>query len=143
MKELQYIKLMWLPTLQKSLLVMEDESVFNDRKLTHQIVYSLDLETWHNHFRILYKSWLMGESDEIYIIQSSINFGMISKIEKLNKKLKGVKLFYWFDVDRSQDQNDSFLWTHCPLSNAPLIALPPYHLNNRFISPSHPVVFPG
>lgn len=122
---------------------MEDESVFKDRKLTHQIAYNLDLETWHNHFRILYKSWLMGESDEIYTIQSNINFRMISKIEKLNKKLKGIKLFYWFDVDRSQDQYDHFSWKQCPLSNAPLIELKEQHLNNRFISPNHPVVFPG
>lgn len=95
MKEVQYIKLMWLPTLEKSLLVMENESVFTDSKLTHQIMYHLDLATWHNHFRILYKSWLIGESEEIFTIQSNINFRIISKIEKLNQKLKGVKLFYW------------------------------------------------
>ena len=134
---------MWLPSLQKSLLVMQDESVLKDSKLTHKIIYQLDLETWHNHFRILYKSWLMGESDEIFTIQSNINYRMISKIEKFNKKLKGIKLFYWFDVDRSLDAYTNFSWTHCPLSNNALIALPDMHLNNRFISPNHPVVFPG
>lgn len=142
-KELQYVKLMWLPTLEKSLLVMENESVFTDSKLTHQIMYHLDLATWYNHFRILYKSWLIGESEEIFIIQSNINFRIISKIEKLNQKLKGVKLFYWFDVDRSQKGYDHFCWSHCPLSDAPLIELKKMHLNNRFISPNHPVVSPG
>lgn len=143
MKERQYIKLMWLPTLQKSLLVMEDESVFTNSKLTHQIIYQLDLETWHNHFRILYKAWLTGESEEIYIIESNINYRIISKIEKMNKKLKDVKIFYWFDVDRSKEEYHNFTWKNCPLSNTPLIELKHLHLNNRFISSTYPIVFPG
>ena len=143
MKEPQYIKLMWLPALQKSLLVMEDESVFADRDLTFQIIYQLDLETWHNHFRILYKAWLNGDSEEIYIIQSNINYSIISKIEKLNKKLKDIKLFYWFDVDRSKEENYDFVWKNCPLSNKPLIQLKNVHVNNKFISPKYPIVFPG
>jgi len=122
---------------------MEDESVFTDRQLTSKIILYLDLETWHNHFRILYKAWLTGESEEIYTIQSNINFRIISKIEKLNKKLKGIKLFYWFDVDRSKEEFHDFLWKNCPLSNEPLIELKNVHLNNTFISPNHPVVFPG
>lgn len=143
MKEPQYIKLMWLPTLQKSLLVLEDESIFKDRQLSHKIISYLDLETWHNHFRILYKAWLTGESDEIYTIQSNINYRIISKIEKLNKKLKKVKIFYWFDVDRSREGYQHFSWATCPLSDKPLIELKDVHLNNKFISPVYPIVFPG
>lgn len=122
---------------------MEDESVFTDRDLMHQIIYQLDLETWHNHFRILYKAWLNGDSEEIYIVQSNINYKIISKIEKLNKKLKGIKLFYWFDVDRSKEENYAFAWKNCPLSNKPLIELKNVHVNNKFISPKYPIVFPG
>ena len=122
---------------------MEDESVFTDRELTYKIVHHLDLETWHNHFRILYKAWLAGESEEIFTIESNINYRIISRIEKLNKKLNGVKLFYWFDVDRSKEEFHDFSWTHCPLSNLPLIELEHVHVNNKFISPAYSIVFPG
>ncbi|HET6228235.1 MAG TPA: hypothetical protein VFF27_18285 [Bacteroidia bacterium] len=122
---------------------MEDESVFNDREAAYKIVSYLDLETWHNHFRILYKAWLTGESDEIYTLQSNINYRIISKIGQLNKKLKGIKIFYWFDMDRSKEEYQNFSWTTCPLSGKPLIELEQVHLNNKFISPVYPIVFPG
>ena len=133
---------MWLPSIEECLFSLEDESNFNEPRIKNIIKSSLDLQTWHNNFTVLYKNWLNDNSEEIYNINSAINLEIIRKITSLNQHLKEVKIFYWFDIDRSKSCNEDYLWQHCPLSNLPLIELKSVHPNNKYISSKHPLVFP-
>jgi len=101
----------------------------------------LDLLKWVEDYRGLFRDWLYNDDESIYEINNPINMIMIDSLLVVNNLVKDYNIFYWFDVDR--DLNPDFVWNNCPLSKAPLIALPKsFHSNNRKISPKYPLIFP-
>jgi hypothetical protein len=98
------------------------------------------LDKWIVDYNHLYVKWLKEDNTEVYNLSNSVIKSMISVLNKYNI-INDEKIYFWYDVDRSIDE--SFSWENCPICGMHLINLgADYNLNNRFISPTEPLIFP-
>lgn len=136
------LKVMWLPK--------EDEVLFNIKnetflpiqsKLYNEVFNNFDITKWKKLYGQAYDKWLNEDDSSIYDINSQVNQSMINTLVKVNELLGGEMIFYWFDIDRTDNEN--FKWEFCPLSKKRLIHLgDEYPKINSLISPDYPLVFP-
>ena len=101
----------------------------------------VDINEWKLKYGQLYKAWLEIDDTSIHDIHHSINKDMINALIDANKHLDESLIYFWFDIDRSEDE--SFEWEVCPLSRQRLQMLGSECLRkNKLISPDFPIIFP-
>ena len=133
---------MWLPNVDESVLWMNSELVLDQSDILVKINNYINIKKWHNEYELLYRNWMNYDSPDLYSIRNTLHLKVIDEIVKINSQSNEFKLFYWFDVDRSLEENENFVWSTCPLSGKPLTRIELTHPNNRFISNEFPLVFP-
>ncbi|MBN8786802.1 MAG: hypothetical protein J0I84_06920 [Terrimonas sp.] len=143
LKNKELIKVMWLPKQAEILFKMKDETSLPIKSALYSYILEyIDIVKWRKEYTQKYNDWLNKDDDSIYQIENGINMQMIDDLIKVNKRLRYEKIFYWFDIDRTY--NDQFLWKYCPISNKELINLGNgFPKINSLISPDYPLVFPG
>lgn len=73
------------------------------------------VELWTKEARRVEDNWLNNdEPDGLFNIKSNLNKKKTKLCNEINKVLKNVKCYTWFDVDRSVDKNENFVWKKCP-----------------------------
>jgi hypothetical protein len=122
--------------------VMTEEPIFRNADLYEALSEEIDFKKWRNKYAIKNKNLFQRDDDSIYQLKNPINLDMVNALLKLNEKLEDIIIYYWFDIDRTLDEN--FKWTHCPLSKERLIDLgPDYPKINSFVSMQFPLIFPS
>lgn len=136
------LKLMWLPESTSMIWDMQVESIVSEKAISVVPNYkSSEIASWAEWFEELYRRWLADQSNEVFNIYHKVNEQALSIVRTLNARNSRFAFFYWFDVDRSTNEN--FLWTTSPLSGSDLIDLgPKYHPKNRLVSLSDSIVVP-
>ncbi len=139
----ELLKIMWLPNENEIFFHMRNEkAVFWNSEIYKSLSEYIDVENWKHLYSKSYQRWLDDDDDSIYDIQSEINKSMIDSLIKLNKTLVSGVVFYWFDIDRTNNEN--FKWEFCPNSKKRLFTLGnTYPKINSLISPEFPLVFPS
>ncbi len=143
MKENLY-KIMWLPDTENLFLKMTDEteaelSVKN--YFITELQKNIDLNEWQIDYRKAYKMWLEDDDNTIYDIHNPLIFNIIEAVNKVNQQSEKLKLYYWFDIDRSANEN--FRWEKCPITNTELKNLgKDYFYVNRLVSEKASLVMP-
>jgi hypothetical protein len=142
LKGKQLLKIMWVPGAESLLWNMKDESQLSSQSAIYKLVEgNSEIVSWASRFDQLYEQWLEGDNDVIYDVKHEVNREILSILRTLNTSLSELAIFYWFDVDRTD--NDDFVWTESPFSGKPLLDLgPDYHFLNRLVSLEDYVVFP-
>ena len=136
------IKIMWLPGQQEILFRMKtEESLPLASKHHNQISALIDIDKWRYLYGQAYDNWLNKDDNRIYDINFDVNQNMIAALTKANEALHQRIYFYWFDVDRTDNEN--FKWEFCPISSKKLLKLEPdFPKVNSLVSPDYPLVFP-
>ena len=139
----ELIKVMWIPG--------EDEILFDIKngipipltsKLYVYLAEHISVNKWRDLYKAKYEDWLYKDDASIYDINHKVNTTMIYAISKVNETLSGKMLLYWFDVDRTTNEN--FVWQECPLSQNRLLRLGAnYPHINVLMSPDYPLIFPN
>lgn len=142
LKNKECIKVMWLPNQKEFLFTMKFETVLPIESFLYLYISQyINMEKWQNEYGYKYNDWLNNDDNSIFDIKNPVNLGMVKSLIELNMVLKFEKLFYWFDIDRTY--NDDFIWEYCPVSNKKLVALGgEFSKRNSLISPDYPLVFP-
>ena len=142
LKNKELIKVMWLPNQEELLFNMKDEIPLTiESKLHLKLLQYIDVSKWQNEYAQKYNNWLNDDDTSIWQIENEINMRMIDSLRKINKILRHEKIFYWFDIDRTYD--DNFVWEYCPISKKELIHLgKEFPKINSLVSPEYPLVFP-
>ena len=107
-------KIMWLPDQQEILFRMKTEEALplvSERY--KQIDAFIDLDDWRRLYAQAYDTWLNKDDNRIYDINWDVNRIVIAALTKANKALNQRIFFYWFDVDRTD--NEKFNWEFCPI----------------------------
>lgn len=133
---------MWLPDSKTNnyLWHMTDGEPFTDSSILNKEDKQI-IEEWAKWFEYEYREWLAGESKDLYNPFYSLNGNMVKHLEKINARQSEFQIFYWFDVDRSEEPD--YVWICCPVSGLPLANLGSiYTQSNRLISIRHPMCFP-
>lgn len=135
-------KIMWVPETEKVIWDMRTEEPISINDMIYKRVTNhLNLTKWIKFYKGLYSDWLEDDKNDVYDITHDINQMAINALGKINQSLNEIKLYYWFDKDRTEEEN--FQWEFCPLTNQKLIYLgKEYHYLNRYISPNSFLVFP-
>lgn len=135
-------KIMWVPETEEVIWDMKtEEPISINHIIYNKVIKHLDLTNWISFYKILYSDWLDEDKNDIYNISHEINQMVINTLEKINQSLDDMKIYYWFDIDRTEEEN--YQWKICPLTNQNLKYLgKDYHYLNRFISPKKFIVFP-
>lgn len=135
-------KIMWLPDQQEILFRMKtEESLPLTSECYKQIYAFIDLDDWRHLYGRAYDTWLNKDDDRIYDINWNVNRIVIAALAKANEALNQRIFFYWFDVDRTD--NEKFNWEFCPISKKKLLKLEPdFPKINSLVSPDYPLVFP-
>jgi hypothetical protein len=135
-------KIMWLPDQQEILFQMKTEESLSLASKHYKEMYAfIDLDNWRNSYGQAYGNWLNKDDHRIYDINDDVNLIMISALAKANEALNQRIFFYWFDVDRTD--NEKFNWEYCPISKKRLVKLgPDFPKINSLVSPDYPLVFP-
>lgn len=143
LKNKDLIKIMWLPGENDILFSMKNEkSLSSNSKLYEQLNNCIDIGSWKKMYAEKYDNWLNTDDHSIYNIKDAVNAMMINALLKFNEMAGNEVIFYWFDVDRTYNEN--YIWEICPLSNKLLIPLDDkYPKINSLISPDYPLVFPS
>jgi len=133
---------MWLPDEPHILFKMKTEGFITlDSPLYQSLSTYIDLHKWKDLYKKKYNEWLNNDQNFIYHITDEVNLAMINVLISMNNDLKSKRIFYWFDIDRTFNEN--FIWEYCPISKKRLITLPAeYPKINSLISPDYPIVFP-
>lgn len=136
-------KVMWLPEEDHILLDIRNEKFISiNSKLYYHLSSYINIDNWRDLYKKKYSDWLNNDDHSIYNIHDEVNSIIINALLSLNKDLKSRMVFYWFDVDRTD--NEKFIWEYCPLSKRRLIQLgDKYPKINSFISPDYPLIFPS
>lgn len=136
------LKLMWLPEPKSMIWDMKDESPVGESSISVVLdSKGAEIASWAQRFEVLYRRWLADQSSEVFDVDHNVNEQALSIVRNLNARNSRFAFFYWFDVDRSTNEN--FLWTTSPLSGIDLIDLgPKYHPKNRLVSLSDSIVVP-
>ena len=138
----QLLKIMWLPEAASMIWDMKHESEISLGAIQDETanVYA-EISSWAGRYEQFYKRWLEDETDVIYDIDHEINREILSIVKGLNATSNKYIFFYWFDVDRTND--DKFRWVTSPRSREVLFDLgPDFHFLNRLISVEDYMVFP-
>ena len=139
----ELVKVMWLPG--------EDEILFDMKngipipltsKLYTYLAEHISVNKWRDLYKLKYDDWLYKDDASIYDINHKVNTMMLYALLKVNETLSGKKLLYWFDIDRTENEN--FVWEECPLSLNRLMHLGAnYPQINVLMSPDYPLIFPN
>lgn len=143
LKNKELVKIMWLPGEEKILFHIKKEQPLSfESKLYNHIFNFIDIEKWKDLYSKAYNNWLNKDDSSIYDINNDVNLMMITSLAKANEALKNEIIFYWFDIDRTN--NESFIWEYCPISKKRLIYLgDDFPKINSLISPDYPLIFPS
>jgi hypothetical protein len=136
------LKVMWLPESDGIIFDMMNEKPLNKEESIYiELNKQINLKEWITDYSKEYKKWLEDKSDKIYDLNFSVNKNMIDAIKKLNQKNVKELLFYWFDVDRTDNEN--FKWEFCPIAGVKLLQLGNgFSKINNLISIEEYLVFP-
>jgi hypothetical protein len=142
LKNKELIKVMWLPEEKEVLFNIKNETVIPIKsKLNSQVFSFFDIDKWKRLYAEAYDRWLNKDDSSIYEVNNPVNQSMIDTLIKVNESLEREMIFYWFDIDRTYNEN--FKWEFCPMSNQRLIFLgDEYPKINSLISPEYPLIFP-
>ncbi|ANI89330.1 hypothetical protein A9P82_08510 [Arachidicoccus ginsenosidimutans] len=140
-------KFLWLPDEQEVVRLMKTEekaSSIDIEIIIENLKKHINISTWYKEYAFLYHEWLNNDINTIYDIYEDINESMISAIKKVNKELIRYQmlLFYWFDIDRTLNEN--WIWKEDPFSHNKLFLLDAsYKEINRKVSLENFIVFPA
>lgn len=141
LKNKKLIKVMWVPG-ERIFWDIKIESPYDDMVLYFKLNNLINIENWAKEYKKAYDVWLDQDFGDIYNIKYQININMINALLRLNRTLNDKVVFFWFDVDRTFNEN--YVWEYCPLSGKPLIILNnEYTQINSLISPDYPLIFPS
>lgn len=122
------------------------EFVTADRKRIMEVLRQyIDVDYWFHEFSEAYRAWTDDGDTGLYDIQAEVNTSMLAAIAQANTDLagQGLTLFYWFDIDRT-DANENWEWKTDPIENNPLTDLGPEYYNKcRLVCEKHFLVFPN
>jgi hypothetical protein len=142
LKNKKLYKIMWLPEENHIFLDIKNEKFISiNSKMYKYLSNYVDWKSWINVYKKKYENWLNSDDNSIYNISDEVNTKIINALLEMNKHLIHEKIFYWFDIDRTFNEN--FIWKYCPISKRKLIQLPDeYPEINSLISPEYPLIFP-
>lgn len=143
-KNKDFYCVMWLPDTSEIIWDMKNKTqMSSDFYLYHALNQYIDLEKWIKKYAELYKDWLEADAQEIYNLQNPSIEKMLSSIQKVNANLpQNTKLFYWFDVDRTE--NEDFIWENSPIDHAQLVNLgEDFYYLNHFVDLKNYLTFPA
>lgn len=112
-------------------------------KLNFNINLKEKINKWNLDFSDHHKKWLEEDKNtSVFSLKSQLHMDGRQLLEDIEKDLKqDIKLYYWFDVDRSLEQNESFIWTKCPICKSNLIKINASK-SNRVICEKCKLLFP-
>jgi hypothetical protein len=143
LKNKEIFKVMWLPKESRILLnVKNEEFVTLNSSIYERLSIYIDIPRWIILYEKKYSDWLNNDENSIYNINDNLNKKMVDALRQLNESYIDKRIFYWFDIDRTNNPN--FDWEYCPLSEKKLIFLGyDYPKINSLISPDFPLIFPS
>jgi len=118
-----------------------------EKEVSHKIpVLSETLKTridvWKGQYKKIYKIWLdHDQNGGLFDFKSQLNSDGTISCRDIEKELGDVRCYYWFDIDRSQDDKKEFIWLQCPLCNSQLLKTGLNNIN-RAICEHCRLVFP-
>lgn len=79
---------------------------------------------WSTKFSKVYKNWLDNDNEGgLFDINSEIHQEGQKLCGKLERELNDTKCYYWFDVNRSLEEYNNFIWKNCPECNERLCSI--------------------
>lgn len=135
-------KLMWLPDTTTLIWDVITETALPITDPIYQTLPDyLNLTQWARNYTSVYNEWLNDEANNLYDLQNSTHQQALKAIQQYNEREQcQVKLYYWFDVDRTEQS--TYQWTHSPLSQTPLTEIPMHHYLNRWVAVADNLIFP-
>lgn len=89
------------------------------KKFNFPLELKARIQKWTKAARQVEDNWLNNDlPDGLFDIKSSLNKKKLELCNEINKTLKDIRCYSWFDINRSANIN--FIWKKCPNCKARL-----------------------
>lgn len=120
-------------------------NIYNEEPASDMVIScvknNINCEAWLEKFSSDFSAWLNLDDDSVYNLNIEEYSDFLHFIKKFNNDNSvGITLFYWYDIDRSEDS--TFEWSKCVLCGEKLVEIEGAHYLNKKACLNDFIVYP-